>query len=91
MAQWNERDPRWLVKELGSSGSNVNGWHWEEKSKMSWARSRLSELLKDIEANMSPTQGAARIIGMKELTGDVSLSSCFRHFRSDLDMRGSKK
>lgn len=72
MAQWDDRDPRWLVSELGSSGSNVNGWHWEEKSKMSWARSRLKELIQDVDAELDPQLGTAKITGMKDLSGDVS-------------------
>lgn len=73
MAQWDQRDPRWLVKELGTSGSNVNGWHWEETSKISWARTRLSSLLKDLEASLSPEKGEAAITGTKDVKGEVSI------------------
>ena len=83
MAQWDQRDPRWQVKELGRSGSNVNGWHWEERSKMSWARSRLHSLMQNIEATVKPEDGTAKVTGMKDLSGDVSLD-----FPS-LDSRGS--
>ncbi len=71
MAQWDQRDPRWHVKELGTSGSNVNGWHWEEKSKMAWARDRLKSLVQELEASINPEKGNAKVTGLKEVTGDV--------------------
>ena len=29
MAKFEESDPRWLVKDLGDQGTNVNNWHCE--------------------------------------------------------------
>lgn len=83
MAQWEKRDPRWHVKELGTSGSNVNGWHWEEKSKMSWARDRLQALIQNIDSNIKPERGTAKILGMKELTGDVSIPPSLEEYVRD--------
>mmetsp|Transcript_10242 Transcript_10242/g.27927 ORF Transcript_10242/g.27927 Transcript_10242/m.27927 type:complete len:342 (-) Transcript_10242:21-1046(-) len=45
MAKWGEGDDRWKVAELGNSGRNVNGWHWEERDCLPWAKKRLSELI----------------------------------------------
>eukprot|EP00891_Asterochloris_glomerata_P004208 jgi/Astpho2/4208/fgenesh1_pm.00064_%23_11_t len=44
MAKFDEADPRWLVQER-ADGTNVHGWHWEERDVMPWAQSRLKELL----------------------------------------------
>ena len=44
MAKWGEGDDRWKVQELGTTGRNVNGWHWEESDVLPWAKRRLSEL-----------------------------------------------
>ena len=44
MAKWGEGDDRWKVAELGNSGRNVNGWHWEESDALPWAKQRLSEV-----------------------------------------------
>lgn len=76
MAQWDQRDPRWLVSELGSTGSNVNGWHWEEKNKMAWSKRRLHELTEGIEATLDPSIGSVKMIGVDELTGEVQSSTC---------------
>ena len=28
MAQWDARDPRWVVEDLKGEGQNVGQWHW---------------------------------------------------------------
>ena len=45
---------------------------------MAWARSRLENLIHDIEAKMKPDTGTARITGMKDLSGDVRHHSIAR-------------
>ena len=30
MAEFDKADPRWLVKDMGQGGTNVNNWHWRE-------------------------------------------------------------
>ena len=70
MAQWDSKDPRWLVADR-SDGSNVNGWHWEEKNLMGWSRKRLEALLAGLPAGLDATLGHAKIVGVKELTGEV--------------------
>jgi len=43
MAKIGEGDDRWIVKER-EDGTNVHGWHWQEKDALQWSRERLSEL-----------------------------------------------
>ena len=44
MAKVGEGDARWIVSER-SDGTNVHGWHWQEKDALAWSRSRLEKLL----------------------------------------------
>lgn len=83
MAQWEQRDPRWLVKELGTTGSNVNGWHWEEKSKLGWCKQRLQELTNGLQAELDPSIGSAKLSGLHDLTGEVRFGRCYlQRFRA---------
>lgn len=66
MAKWGEGDPRWLV-ESREDGSNVNRWHWEEINKLTWARSKLTELLIGYEHQ----NGTCKITKLKDISGDV--------------------
>ena len=75
MAQWDAKDPRWLVSER-KDGANVNGWHWEEKNLHSWCRERLEALLAGLAAGLDPTLGHAKLHSVKELTGEVRCYRC---------------
>ena len=44
MAKFDEADPRWIVKER-EDGTNVNGWHWEEKDLLPRFQTALNEQL----------------------------------------------
>ena len=44
MAKLGEGDARWIVAER-EDGTNVKGWHWQEKDALEWTRGRLSALL----------------------------------------------
>ena len=44
MAKFDEADPRWIVKER-QDGTNVNGWHWEEKDLLPRFQTALNEQL----------------------------------------------
>lgn len=68
MARWEERDPRWLVSDLGKDGANVSGWHWQEKNRLSWAKEKLGELLSGVEAELPPPQ-VASTSGSDEIGG----------------------
>ena len=72
MAQWDHRDPRWLVSDMGSGGSNVNGWHWEEKSKIAWSKNKLAELIQSCGAKFEGEKGYAQVTGLSDLTGEVN-------------------
>jgi activator of HSP90 ATPase len=41
MAKLGEGDERWLVKDMGAEGQNVNNWHWREYDAMEWSQRRL--------------------------------------------------
>jgi len=72
MAHWEERDPRWVVNDRGSEGTNVDGWHWEERSLKKEARSKLDSLFTELNAEMNPSIGTAKITAITEVTGEVS-------------------
>lgn len=44
MAKVGEGDARWIVQER-EDGTNVHGWHWQERDVLKWSSVRLSELL----------------------------------------------
>lgn len=69
MAKFGEGDPRWLVKDMGENGRNVNSWHWEEKDCSKWAHSRLKEILSSIEIS---DMGDLTVIKVDKLSGDAT-------------------
>ena len=71
MAQWEDRDPRWVVNELGKQGSNVNGWHWEDKSKISWSKSKLKELIENCSRSFESGDGQGEIKEVTDVSGEV--------------------
>lgn len=72
MATWENRDPRWQVTQR-TDGANVNGWHWEEKNRVSWSKDRLTELLGNGvgPAPIDPAVGSAGITKLKDCTGEA--------------------
>ena len=70
-AEWEKRDPRWIVKDR-DDGTNVNHWHWNEKNLLPWSRQRIAELVSGVSADLHATLGSASITGVRELTGEVS-------------------
>jgi hypothetical protein len=44
MAKFDEADPRWIVRDR-EDGTNVNGWHWEEKDLLPRFQAALNEQL----------------------------------------------
>ncbi len=69
-AEWEKRDPRWIVNDR-ADGTNVNAWHWREKSLMAWSQQRISELVTGITTDLDASLGCVRVTGVKELTGEV--------------------
>ncbi|EFJ41648.1 hypothetical protein VOLCADRAFT_107607 [Volvox carteri f. nagariensis] len=79
MAKWGEGDPRWLV-EHRDDGKNVNGWHWEEKDRKEWTKTRLAELFSGLvlhEVEDAAEGEPTRIIveRLKDMTGDASITT----------------
>ncbi|KAL3152072.1 hypothetical protein ABBQ32_001180 [Trebouxia sp. C0010 RCD-2024] len=74
MAKWEDKDPKWIVQER-QDGSNVNGWHWEEKNQMGWSRQKLEELFVGMLADLSAVQGNAKVTLLKELKGEALLTT----------------
>lgn len=44
MAKFDEADPRWIVRDR-EDGTNVNGWHWEEKDLLPRFQAALNDQL----------------------------------------------
>jgi hypothetical protein len=67
MAKFEEGDPRWLVKDLGTGGTNVNNWHWTEKDCLSWCKARLDQLFNGVrlleEGPVQVTGGPVEVSG----------------------------
>ena len=40
-------EERWIVKDLGEQGRNVNNWHWTEQKAEEWVKERLTQELCD--------------------------------------------
>jgi hypothetical protein len=76
MAQWEARDPRWLVEER-PDGRNPNKWHWEERSIMAWSREDLGARLLVVSAALPDGGGTARVTKVASVEGEVRISFCF--------------
>ncbi|GFR40180.1 hypothetical protein Agub_g737, partial [Astrephomene gubernaculifera] len=72
MARFEEADPRWLVKDMGDQGRNVNNWHWTERDCTEWAKQRLSEVLAGI--TLTPPPAAVRTTTLESMVGDAFLN-----------------
>lgn len=66
MARWDERDPRWAV-EAREDGTNVNGWHWQDRDRKVWAGERLEALL----VGATSACGSARVTGVAIKEGEA--------------------
>ncbi|PNW85935.1 hypothetical protein CHLRE_03g199300v5 [Chlamydomonas reinhardtii] len=73
MAKFDEKDPRWLVQDMGESGRNVNNWHWTERDCTEWSKQRLGELLSGIQLTAAPA--ATRTVKLESMTGDAFLNT----------------
>ncbi|KAG2488227.1 hypothetical protein HYH03_013220 [Edaphochlamys debaryana] len=72
MAKFDEADPRWLVKDMGEQGRNVNNWHWSERDVTDWAKHRLGELLGGVTLTAAPA--AAASTGLESVGGEAFLN-----------------
>lgn len=50
----------------------MNGWHWQEQNRLPWSKQKIDELTKGLAANLDASLGKAEILGVKDLTGEVS-------------------
>jgi len=50
----------------------VNNWHWTSTSKLQWAKERLGELFKSLNADVEPDVASLSITGVKQVAGEVS-------------------
>ncbi|KAL6779587.1 AHA1 [Auxenochlorella protothecoides x Auxenochlorella symbiontica] len=74
MAKFGEGDERWLVKDLGQDGRNVNNWHWVERDALPWSKTRLTELL--VGQSLVPEdQPAVTITKLKKLEGEAIVNN----------------
>ena len=81
-AKWDEKAEQWIVNDLGKEGSNVNGWHWQEKNKLPWSKQRIDQLVKGLSTQLDASIGSAEIKGVKDVTGEVQ-SVCMSFSISD--------
>ena len=90
-AKWDEKAEQWIVNDLGKEGSNVNGWHWQEKNKLPWSKQRIDQLVKGLSTQLDASVGSAEIKGVKDLTGEVQpmCMSCSISDHSRLVLQGT--
>lgn len=62
-----ERDPRWLVDNR-HDGTNVNGWHWQDKNRFAWAKEKLEQALPELPPAET---GNVRISKVTDVVGEV--------------------
>lgn len=67
-----DRDPRWLVQPR-EDGTNVNGWHWQDKNRFSWAKDKLEQALPELPPAET---GNVRIVKVTDVVGEVSMATC---------------
>ncbi|KAK2079203.1 hypothetical protein QBZ16_002894 [Prototheca wickerhamii] len=74
LAKFGEGDERWLVKDLGQDGRNVNNWHWVERDALGWSKERLTELLVGQELT-SGTELRSKVKKLKSLGGEAIVNN----------------
>jgi hypothetical protein len=75
MAAPGEADERWIVKDHGENGRNVNSWHWEEKQRMPWCKERLSTLLLVASGGGGGGSGGASITRIQSVEGEATTTT----------------
>ena len=69
MAKLGEGDARWIVADR-PDGTNVGGWHWQEKDVLPWAQQSLGASLANIDIGGVYATGAT-----VEVTGEAVLNN----------------
>lgn len=74
MAKLGEGDARWIVQER-ADGTNVHGWHWQEKDVIKWSRTRLTELLSDQQLLKGEDQVEITTTTVDSVTGEALINN----------------
>lgn len=69
MAKLGQGDARWIVADR-ADGTNVGGWHWQEKDVLPWAQQALGSALANIDIGGVYATGAT-----VEVTGEAVLNN----------------
>jgi activator of HSP90 ATPase len=54
--------------EPRQDGTNVNGWHWQDKNRFAWAKERLEQALPELPPAEA---GNVRISKVTDVVGEV--------------------
>ena len=74
MAKVGEGDARWIVQER-ADGTNVHGWHWQEKDVLKWSKARLTELLGDCTIQNGEDQVFISTTAVDSVTGEALINN----------------
>lgn len=74
MAKLGEGDARWIVQER-ADGTNVHGWHWQEKDVIRWSRERLTDLLSNKQLLTGNDQTEITTTTVDSVTGEALINN----------------
>lgn len=74
MAKVGEGDARWIVQER-ADGTNVHGWHWQERDVLKWSQTRLTELLTDQNLLAGEGQAFITITSVDSVSGEALINN----------------
>ena len=74
MALADQADPRWIVDDLGVTGTNVGRWHWQEQNVIEWTKRRVKELLANLSYNLNDT-ATLTIKSVSHVKGETSVAN----------------
>lgn len=74
MAKLGEGDARWIVQER-ADGTNVHGWHWQEKDVIRWSKTRLTELLSNQQLLSGEEQIEISTTTVESVTGEALINN----------------
>ncbi|KAL3150949.1 hypothetical protein ABBQ32_000695 [Trebouxia sp. C0010 RCD-2024] len=74
MAKVGEGDARWIVQER-ADGTNVHGWHWQERDVLKWSQTRLTELLSNLVILNGQDQVCINCTTVDSVTGEALINN----------------
>ena len=74
MAKVGEGDARWIVQER-TDGTNVHGWHWQERDVLKWSQARLTELLSNLTILNGQDQVFINSTTIESITGEALINN----------------